>query len=76
MRTMTSLPDVEVYKAAERTRLDQINAIKHSPGAVINTVIQPISSSTIEACNAREGNPLGLKPESQQCMYTPFLSLD
>lgn len=74
MRTMTSLPDIEVYKAAERTRLDQIDAIKHIPDALLNMVIQPISSSTIEACNARGGNPLGLEPESQQCMYTPLLS--
>lgn len=66
---MTSLPDIEVYNAAEEARLQQLEKVKHIPGAVITMVIQPISHSTIEACRARGGNTLGLDPRSQQCKF-------
>lgn len=74
---MSSLPDIAVYKAAEETRLQQVEAIKNIPGAHITMVIQPISSHTITACNAKGGTPLGLEPQSHQCTlhtYTPSMS--
>lgn len=67
MRTMSSLPDIEVYKAADECRLQQIEAVKDIPGALVTMVIQPISSSTIEACNTTGENPMGLRPQSHQC---------
>lgn len=65
---MSSLPDLEVYQAAEKCRLQQVDSIKGIPGALLTMVIQPMSSSTIEACNAKGGTPLGLKAQSHQCM--------
>lgn len=70
---MASLPDIEVYNAAEDCRLEQVEKTKHIPGAVITLVIQPMSHSTIEACNARGGNPMGLDPRGQQCTFYHFL---
>lgn len=67
MRTMSSLPDVEVYKAAEETRQQQVEAVKDIPSAHLTMVIQPISSHTIAACNVKGGTPLGLEPRSHQC---------
>lgn len=67
MRTMSSLPDIDVYNAAEECRLQQLKAIGHIPGALITMVIQPIPSSCMEACDANGGNPLGLEAKGHQC---------
>lgn len=66
---MTSLPDLEVYKAAENFRLKQVERIKDIPGSNLTVVIQPLQSNVIEACNARGGTPLGLKAQSHQCAF-------
>ncbi|KXG49321.1 FAD-binding, type 2 [Penicillium griseofulvum] len=66
MRVMTSLPDLDVYNAIESCRLEQLEAVKSVHGARLIMNIQPISSSASRACDNQGGNPLGLKPESQQ----------
>lgn len=67
MRTMSSLPDLEVYKAANECRYQQEEAIKHVPGLKITFVIQPISSTAIKATNAGAGSPLGITEQHHQC---------
>lgn len=64
---MSSLPDLEVYQAAEQCRLKQVEAIKDVPGALLTMVIQPLSTSMIEACHAKGGTPLGLNAQNHQC---------
>ncbi|KAK9320290.1 hypothetical protein V1517DRAFT_329747 [Lipomyces orientalis] len=66
MRTMTSLPSLEVYQAAQRTRLEQDEILKNVQGLNIQMTIQPMSSSTIKSSDARGGNPLGLKAQGHQ----------
>lgn len=67
MRTMTSLPSLEIYQAADSVRLEQEEALKDVEGLTIQMTIQPMSSSTIKACDARGGNPLGLGAQGHQC---------
>lgn len=67
MRTMSSLPDLEVYRAANKCRYQQEELIKHIPGLKITFVIQPISSNAIKATNAGIGSPLGVSEQHQQC---------
>lgn len=73
MRTMTSLPSLEVYQAADRVRLEQEEVLKDVEGLTIQMTIQPISSSTIKACDARSGNPLGLRAQGHQCELKIYL---
>ncbi|KAI5306504.1 hypothetical protein KEM55_008593, partial [Ascosphaera atra] len=63
--TMTSLPSLEVYKAAEEARLKTVEELKGTSVEVV-MVIQPISSLMVAACQKRGGNPLGLKAKGQQ----------
>lgn len=67
MRTMSSLPDLEVYKAANECRLQQIEAVRHIEGAFLTMVIQPMASGAIKACDAKGGTPLGLTAQNHQC---------
>lgn len=67
MRTMTSLPDLSVYQAAEEERLEQLEVIKDIPGGVIAMVIQPIASGTVTASHEKGSNPLGLMARPHQC---------
>jgi len=69
MRTMASLPDMELYYAVENCRLQQVKAQKDFPGARITMNIQPMSSCAIKASNDKGGNALSLKAQSQQCMW-------
>ena len=71
MRTMSSLPDGEVYKAANECRLQQIEALKDVEGAVLTMVIQPMATGAIEACDAKGGTPLGLTAKNHQCNLIP-----
>lgn len=66
MRTMSSLPSLEVYQAAEKARLEQVEALKDT-GADLTMVIQPMASSCIRVGEAMGGNPMGLKEENHQC---------
>ncbi|KAG2420464.1 hypothetical protein HFD88_000076 [Aspergillus terreus] len=65
MRTMSSLPSLEVYQAAEKARLEQVEALKDT-GADLTMVIQPMASSCIRVGEAMGGNPMGLKEENHQ----------
>ncbi|KAF9889617.1 hypothetical protein FE257_007125 [Aspergillus nanangensis] len=66
MRTMSSLPSLEVYQAAENARLEQVEALKDIEGADLTMVFQPMASSAIKAGELRGGNPMGLKAENHQ----------
>lgn len=72
MRTMTSLPSLEVYQAADKARLEQEELLKDVEGLTIQMTIQPMSSATIRACDARGGNPLGLQAQGHQCKPVRF----
>ncbi|TVY85865.1 FAD-dependent monooxygenase, partial [Lachnellula willkommii] len=63
MRTMTSLPDLEMYKAVEEARSQQVQALAAAgvEDVLLTMVFQPIASGAINACEAAGGNPLGLK---------------
>ena len=63
---MTSLPSLEVYQAAEKARLEQVEALK-DVDALLTMVLQPMASSTIRAADKRGGNPMGLKAQNHQC---------
>lgn len=67
MRTLSSLPDLEVYRAAEAARVEQVEALKNIEGAILTFVIQPIASGAIKTSNAEGGNTLGLTAQNQQC---------
>jgi len=67
MRVMSSLPDLEVYKAANRCRHTQWEALQHVPGIDIILDIQPISLNTVRMANAGIGSPLGIVEKPQQC---------
>lgn len=71
MRTMSSLPSLEVYQAAEKARLEQVAALK-DVDALLTMVIQPMASSTTKAGDKRGGNPMGLKAQNHQCMLSPI----
>ncbi|RDW77834.1 hypothetical protein BP6252_05887 [Coleophoma cylindrospora] len=66
LRTMSSLPDLDMYKATEACRLEQIEALKDVEGVILTMVLQPISSSVITASSAKGGNPLGLPAQQHQ----------
>ncbi|KAJ5734668.1 FAD-binding type 2 [Penicillium manginii] len=63
---MSSLPDLEVYKAAHECRHQQEDLIKHKPGLKITFAIQPISSNAIRATNSGIDSPLGISEKSHQ----------
>lgn len=65
---MSSLPDLEVYKAANECRYQQDELMKNIPGAKITFTLQPISSNAIKATNANVGSPLGITEQPHQCM--------
>lgn len=69
MRTMSSLPSLEVYQAAEKARLEQVEALKDIDGADLTMVIQPMASSCIGAGEAMGGNPMGLREQNHQCKF-------
>lgn len=72
MRVMSSLPDLEVYKAANRCRYVQFEALKHIHGINIILDIQPISLNTVKVTNAGIGSPLGIVEKPQQCKYLNY----
>ncbi|CZR56975.1 uncharacterized protein PAC_06864 [Phialocephala subalpina] len=67
MRTMTSLPDLEMFKAVEDERLHQIEDLKNAgvEDVLLTMVFQPIASGAIKACNTKGGNPMGLSAQNQ-----------
>lgn len=69
MRMMTSLPDLELYKAAEAMRLEQIASLKARgiEGIGLNMVFQPIATSSMKACNAKGGNLMGITSQNHKC---------
>ncbi|KAK2767376.1 hypothetical protein FQN54_003532 [Arachnomyces sp. PD_36] len=79
LRTMSSLPDFDMYKAANECRLQQIEALGHIDGVFLTMVIQPIASGAIKTCDAKGGTPLGIKARtinvSQVPLHRPNLSL-
>ncbi|OCK73798.1 6-hydroxy-D-nicotine oxidase [Lepidopterella palustris CBS 459.81] len=66
MRTMSSLPDLDMYKAVEACRIEQIEVLKNVEGIILTMVIQPIASNAINASNANGGNPMGLIAQNHQ----------
>ncbi|TVY81095.1 FAD-dependent monooxygenase yanF [Lachnellula suecica] len=66
MRTMTSLPDLEMYKAAQESWENQVLALEAAGinHVYLTMVFQPIASSAIKACDVKGGNPLGLKAQN------------
>jgi len=66
MRTMTNLPDVEMYKAVEAERIHQTGILKAAgvENILLTMVLQPIASSTVKATDARGGTPLGLTAQN------------
>lgn len=73
MRTMSSLPDLEIYKEAEQARLQQIEFLKAAGvEAVLTMVFQPIASSIMKAAEAKGGNPMGITSQNHQCKLLVF----
>lgn len=72
---MTSLPDLEMFKAVEAERLHQIEVLKTAgvQDVMLTMVFQPIASGAIKACDAKGGNPMGLSAQNQSCKrpYSP-----
>ncbi|RDW81344.1 FAD-binding oxidoreductase [Aspergillus mulundensis] len=66
MRTTTTLPDLEVYHAAEQARLEAITALSHLDRAGLTMVIQPMTSHSVNAAQDRGGNPFGLPAVKHQ----------
>lgn len=66
---MSSLPDLEIYQAAEESRKEQIEALKDIESITLTMVLQPIASSTIRAGDERGGNPMGLTAQNHQCKF-------
>ncbi|KAL2797152.1 hypothetical protein BJX66DRAFT_298295 [Aspergillus keveii] len=62
-RTMSSRPSLEVYKAIEQARAEQVAALADVEGLVLTTVFQPMSSL---AMKQSAESPLGLEPVGQQ----------
>ncbi|KAL2802687.1 hypothetical protein BJX63DRAFT_414200 [Aspergillus granulosus] len=62
-RTMSSHPSLEVYKAIEQARAEQVAALADVQGVVLTTVFQPMSSL---AMKQSAKSPLGLEPVGQQ----------
>ncbi|KAL4745783.1 hypothetical protein BDW72DRAFT_46261 [Aspergillus terricola var. indicus] len=60
MRTTTTLPDLEVYQAAEQARLEAIGSLADLDRADLTMVIQPMSPFSVKAANDRGGNLFGL----------------
>lgn len=71
MRTMSSLPDLDMYKAVEACRIEQNEVLKDVEGIILTMVIQPMASSAIKAGEAKGGNPLGLVAQNHQCKFSP-----
>lgn len=73
MRTMSSLPDLEVYQASEAMRKRKEEELKDVEGLVLCMSFQPISSSVMKATNDRGGSPMSIPLANHQCK--PPLSL-
>jgi len=71
---MSSLPDLEMYRAVEASRIEQVEALKDVEGIILTMVIQPIASSAIKASEAKGGNPLGLIAQNHQCKLHQMLT--
>lgn len=67
MRTMSSLPDYEMYLAVEQARIQQIEALADIEDITLTLVLQPISANTASAGDIMGGTPLGLKAQPHQC---------
>jgi hypothetical protein len=66
MRTMSSLPDYEMYLAVEAERLRQNELVADIEDCTLTMVIQPFTAGTVTAGDAMGGTPLGIKPVTQQ----------
>ncbi|KAL2821356.1 FAD-binding domain-containing protein [Aspergillus cavernicola] len=62
-RTMSSRPSIEVYKAIENARAEQVLALQDLKNVTLTTVFQPMSSL---AMKQSASSPLGLEPAGQQ----------
>lgn len=72
MRTMSSLPDLEVYERAEDTRKQKMIELVDVEGLVLTMSFQPIPSGTVKATEAKGGSPMGITPQNQQCELKLF----
>ncbi|KAL4804248.1 hypothetical protein BDV18DRAFT_162011 [Aspergillus unguis] len=66
MRTTSTLPNIDVYRAAETARLEQMAALADLDRADLTMVIQPMSSLTVKVAREKGGNPLGIEDVGQQ----------
>jgi FAD/FMN-containing dehydrogenase len=66
-RSASSQVDKELYKEIYAFWADQATKVRKQTGANQTFVLQPVSTSLIDASNARGGNPLGLPREDMQC---------
>lgn len=73
MRTMSSLPDLEVYKAADECRKLKMIELKGVDGLGFTLSFQPIPAAAVQVSQARGGNSMGVEPKSQQCMFHAVL---
>lgn len=67
MRTMSSLPDLEVYKSAEECRKQKVEELKDVEGLVLTMSFQPISSGAMKASEENGGTPMGIVAKNHQC---------
>jgi len=64
---MSSLPDLEIYKAAEECRKKKTRELKDVEGLLLTISFQPISSGAMKASEAKGGSPLGIATKNHQC---------
>jgi hypothetical protein len=73
MRTMSSLPDLKVYQAAEEMRKQKEEELKDVEGLVLCMSFQPISSSAMNATITKGGSPMSVPTQNHQCTQFPLL---
>ena len=64
---MASLPDYEMYKAAEKARIEMVEKLSDVEDINVGLVYQPVTATGVSAGDAMGGTPLGLVPTQQQC---------
>ncbi|PYH45989.1 FAD-binding oxidoreductase [Aspergillus saccharolyticus JOP 1030-1] len=62
-RTMSSRPDINVYRAIQKAHAEQAEALKEVEGLTLTAVIQPMSSLAMQVS---ANSPLGLEMVGQQ----------
>lgn len=60
MRTMSSLPDLEVYQATEAMRKQKEEELKGVEGLVLCLSFQPIGPSAMKAKIDKGGSPMSI----------------